>query len=167
VVDLEGYFAPSAGGKVSFTNVGGYTQLIVDVSGFFTDASASGASFVALTPNRILDTRNGAGGFNTKIGAGQTIAVQVSGLAGVPSMGSATPPQAAILNVTVVNPTAFGWFIIYPDGSTQPLASDLNFNAGQIVPNLVVVKLGPSGKIDLFNASGSSDAVIDVQGWFG
>ncbi|HET7467622.1 MAG TPA: IPT/TIG domain-containing protein [Candidatus Dormibacteraeota bacterium] len=155
------------GGKVSFTNAGGYTQLIVDVNGYFTDATASGASYVALAPNRILDTRNGTGGFSTKIGAGQTIAVQASGLAGVPAMGSGTPPQAVILNVTVVNPTAFGWFIIYPDGSAQPLASDLNFNAGQIVPNLVVVKLGPSGKIDLFNANGSSDAVIDVEGYFG
>jgi hypothetical protein len=156
-----------AGGKVSFTNAGGNTQLIVDVNGYFTDSTASGVSFVTLTPSRILDTRNGTGGFNTKIGAGGTISVQVSGQGGVPATGSATPPKAVILNVTVVNATAFGWFIIYPDGTTQPLASDLNFNAGQIVPNLVVVKLGANGKIALFNANGSSDAVIDVEGWFG
>lgn len=155
------------GGKVSFTNAGGNTQLIVDVNGYFTDSTASGTSFTALTPSRILDTRNGTGGFNTKIGAGGTIAVQVSGQGGVPATGSATPPKAVILNVTGVNATAFGWFIIYPDGTTQPLASDLNFNAGQIVPNLVVVKLGANGKIALFNANGSSDAVIDVEGWFG
>jgi hypothetical protein len=156
-----------SGGKVSFANAGGNTQLIVDVNGYFTDSTASGVSFVTLTPSRILDTRNGTGGFNTKIGAGGTISVQLSGQGGVPAMGSATPPKAVILNVTVVNATAFGWFIIYPDGTTQPLASDLNFNAGQIVPNLVVVKLGANGKIALFNANGSSDAVIDVEGWLG
>jgi len=122
---------------------------------------------VTLSPSRILDTRNGTGGFSTKIGAGQTIHVQVSGVGGVPAMGTVVPPQAVILNVTVANPTAFGWFIIYPDGTTQPLASDLNFNAGQIVPNLVVVKLGANGKIALFNANGTSDAIIDVEGWFG
>jgi len=156
-----------SGGKVAFTNAGGSTQLIVDVNGYFTDSTASGVSFVPLTPSRILDTRNGTGGFSSKIGAGQTISVQVSGQGAVPAMGGGNPPQAVILNVTVVNPTAFGWFIIYPDGTTQPLASDLNFNGGQIVPNLVVVKLGTNGKIALFNANGTSDAVIDVEGWFG
>jgi len=154
-------------GKVSFTNAGGYTNLIVDVNGYFTDSTAAGASFVPLTPSRVLDTRNGTGGYSTKLGAGTTFPIQVSGQGGVPAMGSATPPKAVILNVTVVNPTAFGWFIISPDGTPQPLASDLNFNGGQIVPNLVVVKLGTNGKIDLFNANGSSDAVIDVEGWFG
>lgn len=156
-----------ANGKVSFTNAGGYTNLIVDVNGYFTDSTATGVSFVPLTPSRVLDTRNGTGGYSTKIGASTTILVQVSGQGGVPATGSATPPTAVILNVTVVNPTAFGWFIIYPDGTTQPLASDLNFNGGQIVPNLVVVKLGANGKFDLFNANGSSDAVVDVEGWFG
>jgi hypothetical protein len=138
------------------------------VNGFFTDSSASGVSFVTLTPSRILDTRNGTGGFNTKIGASASISVQVSGQGGVPAMGSATPPQAVILNVTVVNASALGYFILYPDGTSAPLASDLNFNAGQTVPNLVVVKLGANGKIGLFNGtSRSNDAVIDVAGWFG
>ena len=155
------------GGKVSFTNAGGNAQLIVDVNGYFTDTTASGASFTALSPNRILDTRNGTGGYNAKIGPSNAILVQVSGNGGVPAMTNAVVPQAVILNVTVVNPSAFGWFIVYPDGTSQPLASDLNFSAGQIVPNLVVVKLGANGKIDLFNANGTSDAVIDVEGWFG
>jgi len=156
-----------SGGKVSFTNAGGSADLIVDVNGYFTDGTASGVSFEPLSPSRILDTRNGTGLPIGKIAAGGTIHIQVSGQGGVPNMGAAVPPTSVILNVTVANPTAFGWFIIYPDGTTQPLASDLNFNAGQIVPNLVVVKLGSNGKIALFNANGSSDAVIDVEGWFG
>ncbi len=156
-----------SGGKVSFTNAGGYTQLIVDVNGYFTDGTAAGVSFEPLSPSRILDTRNGTGLPAGKIPAGGTIHVQVAGVGNVPAMGAATPPTSVILNVTVVNPSAFSWFIIYPDGTTQPLASDLNFSAGQIVPNLVVVKLGTNGKIALFNANGSSDAVIDVEGWFG
>jgi len=159
--------AIGAGGKVSFANAGGTTQLIVDVNGYFTDNTASGASFSALTPARILDTRNGTGLPMGKIPAGGTIHVQVAGQGGVPLMTDVIPPTSVILNVTLVNPTAFGWFIIYPDGTSQPLASDLNFTAGQIVPNLVVVKLGANGKIALFNANGSSDAVIDVEGWFG
>jgi hypothetical protein len=157
----------ASGGKVSFTNAGGSADLIVDVNGYFTDGTTSGVSFEPLSPSRILDTRNGTGLPAGKIPAGGTIHIQVSGQGGVPNMTDPIPPTSVILNVTVVNPTAFGWFIIYPDGTTQPLASDLNFNAGQIVPNLVVVKLGSNGKIALFNANGSSDAVIDVEGWFG
>jgi hypothetical protein len=35
------------------------------------------------------------------------------------------------------------------------------------VPNLVVVKLGSNGAVDLYNAFGSVDVVIDVVGWYG
>ena len=35
------------------------------------------------------------------------------------------------------------------------------------VPNLVVVKLGTGGAIDIFNGYGTSDVVVDVVGWYG
>jgi len=38
---------------------------------------------------------------------------------------------------------------------------------GLRVPNLVVVKVGADGKIDLYNPAGSTDIVIDVVGWSG
>jgi hypothetical protein len=31
----------------------------------------------------------------------------------------------------------------------------------------VVVKVGADGKINLFNNSGTTNAVVDVAGWFG
>jgi hypothetical protein len=34
------------------------------------------------------------------------------------------------------------------------------------VPNLVVVKLGSDGAVDVFNAAGSADVVVDVSGWY-
>jgi hypothetical protein len=82
-------------------------------------------------------------------------------------MSSAVPPSAVIANVTVTNPTAPSFLTVWPDGSTKPLASDLNYVAGLTVPNLVVVKVGASGAIDLFNASGTTDVVVDVVGWYG
>ena len=48
-----------------------------------------------------------------------------------------------------------------------PLASDLNFVAGQTVPNLVVVKLSAAGQINIYNGFGSTDVIVDVEGWFG
>jgi hypothetical protein len=38
--------------------------------------------------------------------------------------------------------------------------------AGQTVPNLVVVKLGANGMVDVYNLAGSTDVVIDVVGWY-
>ena len=58
------------GGKVSFYNGVGLADLIVDVNGYFTDSTAGGASFTVLSPTRIVDTRNGAGGFNSPLGPG-------------------------------------------------------------------------------------------------
>ena len=46
-------------------------------------------------------------------------------------------------------------------------ASDLNYVAGLTVANLVIVKLGAAGAIDLFNAGGSTEVVVDVVGWYG
>ncbi len=37
---------------------------------------------------------------------------------------------------------------------------------GQTVPNLVVVKVGAGGVVDLFNSTGSTHVVADVAGWF-
>jgi hypothetical protein len=82
-------------------------------------------------------------------------------------MNATVPPTAVVLNVTVTNPTAASYLIVWPDGTTRPLASDLNWPAGATVPNLVVVKLGADGAIDLFNGYGTTDVVVDVMGWYG
>jgi hypothetical protein len=154
------------GGKVSFYNGLGSADVIVDVNGYFTDSSAAGAQFVALAPTRIVDTRNGTGAPQAPLGAGKMV-VQVAGNGGVPIAASAIPPKAVVLNVTVTNPTAASDLIVWPDGASQPLASDLNFVAGQTVPNLVVVQLSASGQVDIFNAFGSTHVIVDVVGWYG
>ena len=50
--------------------------------------------------------------------------------------------------------------------AARPNASDLNFVAGQTVPNLVVVKVGAGGQISFTNAAGSTDLIGDVVGYF-
>ena len=67
----------------------------------------------------------------------------------------------------MTNPSAAGYLTAWPDGASRPLASDVNFVVGQTVPNLVVVKLGANGSIDMFNGVGSVDAIVDVVGWYG
>jgi hypothetical protein len=55
---------------------------------------------------------------------------------------------------------------VWPTGSPRPTASDLNWVGGQSVPNLVVVKLGSDGAVQIYNAFGSVDVVVDVSGWY-
>jgi hypothetical protein len=155
------------GGKVSFFNGLGSSDVIVDVNGYFTDGSAAGSWFVPLTPARIVDTRNGTGAPKAPLGAGRTMVVQVAGNGGVPGIAFVISPKAVVLNVTVTNPTAASDLIVWPEDASQPVASDLNFVAGQTVPNLVVVQLSASGQIDIFNAFGSTHVIVDVVGWYG
>jgi serine protease len=157
-----------AGGQVTFYNAIGRTDVVVDLEGYFAPETvgSTAGSFVPLTPARIADTRTGSGYPNAgaPMSPSSTLNVQVTGAAAgeVPSSGVA----AALLNVTVTDTTAPSFLTVYPEGSTAPLASNLNWVDRTTVPNRVVVKVGPSGEITLFNDAGSADVVIDVDGYF-
>jgi len=77
---------------------------------------------------------------------------------------------AIIANLTAVSGTHVTYLIAYPaDVSPRPNASDINADAGATLPNLVVVSLASgahAGDLTLFNAVGSINAVVDVDGWF-
>ena len=44
--------------------------------------------------------------------------------------------------------------------------SNLNATAGQVLPNLVTVKVDSAGVVNLFNSAGSVDLVADVTGYY-
>src|SRR5262249_18742716 len=103
-------------------------------------------TFHSVTPCRVLDTRPGimTGGLSTFTPNQNQQFPFTSGTAaacGVP----ATHVSAVLMNVTVTNPSQIGWLTLYPGDANLPTASNLNFVAGQTVPNLVAVKLGASG----------------------
>lgn len=125
--------------------------------------STAGSSYVAVTPFRVADTRPGSGqpDAGKTLGAGQTLNVQVTGLGTVPAGAT-----AAVLNVTAVNPTAAGFLTVFPEGTTMPTVSNLNFNIGQTVANLVTVGLSASGMASVYNSAGSTNVVIDVDGYY-
>ena len=128
-------------------------------------ASAAAGPYQPLTPARILDTRPGEptpDGIEGAVGPGTEIEVQVTGKGGVPPVSDVA---AAVINVTVTNPTAASYLTIYPTGVSRPLASNLNFIPGQTVPNLVEVATGTGGRVTIFNAAGSVHVIADVQGY--
>jgi hypothetical protein len=146
-------------GKVKVYNNSGSTDVIFDVVGWY---GASGDQFHALTPARILDTRSspqgvpaGAVGPNTEIGAAVTGAGIPSGATGV------------VGNTTVTQGTAASYLTVYPSGVTRPLASNLNFVAAQDVANLVVVKTGSGGSVQVYNNNGQVHVIFDAAGHFG
>jgi hypothetical protein len=158
--------AIGSGGQVSIFNALGATDVVVDVNGWFTDASGtSGSRFVGMAPMRILDTRNGNGGLADPWGPNTGRALTVAGVGGVPNMTDPNPPTAVLANITVTDTTAPSYLTAWPDGAAQPLTSDLNWTSGT-VPNLAVVQVGPTGKIDIYNGAGCTDVVVDVVGWF-
>ena len=148
-----------AGGAVDLYMSGGPISVIADVAGYYGEA---GAGLATATPARILDTRSGLGAPAAKLGAGATLSLQVTGRGGVPATGV----SAVVLNVTVTEPVAGGFLTAWPAGETRPLVSNLNYVPGQTVPNLVVVKVGTGGKVNLYSSGGPVHVIADVAGWF-
>jgi hypothetical protein len=155
-------------GQISLYNSQGSVDVIADVGGWFTDSTIGGvgSQFVGIVPQRLLDTRSGTGGITAPIGPGQTVSLMVAGNAGVPAMSSIVPPTAVVLNVTAVAPSALSFLTAWPGAATKPLAADILYGNGQIVPNLVVVQLGADGSIQLYNDQGTVNVVADVVGYY-
>jgi hypothetical protein len=147
-VDVTATLAPSTVSPVVSSNV-------VLVGG------GSGAGdFVPVGPVRSFDYRDaGAGG---AWGGGVTRTIPVSGVAGVPSVGVA----AVAVAVSVVAPTANGYVTVWSSGSAMPLATAVNFVAGQTKTNLVKVPVDASGTISVFNFAGTTGITTDVVGFF-
>lgn len=123
----------------------------------------STASFVPLTPTRVLDTRGGEKVGNAA-GTAPALTLSLFGKGGLPTSGIG----AVALNVTVVageNPTIGGGYVtVYPCG-TRPDASSLNFTAGQTIPNSVIAPLSAAGTV-CFYAYGTAHLLADVSGYF-
>src|SRR5213082_1027653 len=125
-------------------------------------AVASGTShYQPMTPLRLLDTRDGTGGRIGPLGSGEHIDIQVANVGPVPANAT-----AAVLNVAATQPAAGGFLTVYPAGQAWPLASTVNYAAGQTVPNLAIVGIGVGGKVSVINSSPSTHVIVDVQGWY-
>ncbi|MFD3804841.1 hypothetical protein ACFWTC_14685 [Streptomyces sp. NPDC058619] len=124
----------------------------------------AGSDFTPYAPTRILDTRFGTGAAQAKVAPSGTVRVKVGGNGGIPA-----GVTAVVLNVTVTNPTNSGFVTVFPEGRERPATSNVNYEAGQTVPNQVIVPVGKNGYVDLYNGSwGGSpvDLIADVTGYF-
>ena len=151
-------------GAVRIYNLAGTTDVVVDLEGFMQTGAGPFGLYNSLIPQRITDTRAGSGQPNSgsPVAAGGILEVNIDGAGGVPATGV----SAVVLNVTATDATAASYLTAYPSGGARPLASNLNFQAGQVVPNRVIVPVPLNGRVSIYNLSGTVDIVVDVGGWF-
>jgi hypothetical protein len=141
------------------TNVAGQTATTL-----FTVTVMPLPDYVPLSPARLADTRPGHttidghfAGTGT-LTTGSTFELPVLGRGGVP--GDAV---AVTLNVTVTEASAAGFVTVFPCGSPQPTASNLNYDTGSTIPNAVITKVGADGAVCVFTQQ-AIQVVVDVNG---
>jgi len=136
-------------------------HLSIAANSDITDATP----FFAVTPCRIVDTRNPNGPYGgpALVGGGPA---RTFNIPGGPCTGIPTSAGAYSLNFTVVNVSGpNGFLTAYPTGSTRPTVSSLNFTTGQIVGNGAIVPAGTGGSIDIYT-NDSTDLIIDINGYY-
>jgi hypothetical protein len=139
------------------------TDLIVDVTGYFSESTTGMAYYPTAVPERILDTR-----------ISETISstgIPVMTDDGPPFTGQETyaysaSPAVYVLNATVV-PTAPLWVLtLWPDGIAQPLVSTLNSYDASVTSNMAIVTTGANGAFDGFAQAGPTQLILDLSGSF-
>lgn len=112
------------------------------------------SDFVGINPVRMMDTRGGA-----PVAAGTTRSLRVSGRDGVPA-----GERYVSMNVTVTAGSQPGFLTVYPCRTPRPPTSNLNYVAGQTVPNAVISAVSTDGEV-CFYTSGTTHIVVDVNGY--
>ncbi len=125
-------------------------------------AAQTAMQFVAVSPCRVVDTRNPNGPFG-----GPPIAAQGERDFALPEGNCGIPGSAAAysLNVTVVPHGGLGYLTVWPTGQSQPVISTLNSLDGRIKANAAIVPAGSDGSISVY-ATNLADVVLDINGYF-
>ncbi len=137
-----------SGGNIQLLVAETDADVIVDVYGYY---APTGAMVKPIAPQRIADTRS-----TSALAPFESRRFPVAGLGGVPANAT-----GVIMNVTAASPTSDGYLTVWPAGTARPTASNVNFTAGQDVPNLVMVRLN-GGAVDIFNELGATHVLLDV-----
>lgn len=113
-----------------------------------------------------MDTRKGIGAAKAKLAAGQTDVLAVQGVSPLPTSGI----TAVTLNITETDTASSGYLVAYPDGSSLPISSTVNWSGGGISKAAgAIVPVGSDGKIDIHDGgagNASADVIVDVTGYF-
>lgn len=128
--------------------------------------------YTPVLPCRILDTRV-AGGAIAQNSTRNFVAINVSNFTS--QGGSATncgtlglSATAVAVNLTAVTPATAGYATAYPHGTAQPLSSSVNYAAGAVVNNALIIQIpNPLSSYDFtLYTFAQSHYVADIVGYF-
>lgn len=132
------------------------TEVVLDINGYFVPSDAGGSSFYPLPPCRLLDTRLSSGPLLSDIPR----SFPAAGNCGIPAT-----LQAYSLNVTVVPASSLGSLSLWTE--SRPLVSTLTAPTGAITANAAFVQNGNGSVITVEASNGTTDLVLDTNGYFG
>jgi alpha-tubulin suppressor-like RCC1 family protein len=145
--------AVGADRKVSLYNNAGSTDLLVDVTGFYTPEY--GNHFIPFNPKRVLDTRNGSGALGPRghhlLDLADELPLTATGV---------------VMNLTGVDATASTYVTAWADVGEAPNASNLNLTPGQTVANAAVVAFSNDRIVAMVNNAGDVHLIADLAGVF-
>jgi len=144
-------FVPTSGQGTICVQTSSSADVIVDLTGTFGDG---GLAFVPVVPTRLLDTRNGIGGWAPIQGTAQTLDVR------------AAPDGAAAVTgtVTMVGPTSGGYLVAHGCGPLPPTSS-VNAGPGGTLANSVTTGVSGTGRLCVY-ADRTTQTLFDVTGWW-
>lgn len=126
-------------------------DVIVDLTGTFTDGGDY--RFQPVEPRRMIDVRDGTGGWVPVIGAGQAIDAQVA------------PVDVEVVTgtLTLVRPLQNGYAAT--DCGPDPETSGVNATAGSAMANGTTVALESNGRLCVWS-SATAKVMFDTTGWW-
>lgn len=129
-------------------------DVIVDLAGWWSDGPNR---LSTIRPVRAYDTRTLPGGARLPAGA----------IRNIPIGGPFVPADAtaAVVNLTATDATRRGNVLAFPCGNPAPLASNLNFVAGESRAVAAIVGLGAGGQLCV-RANVDTHVVVDVTGYY-
>jgi hypothetical protein len=158
--------AGTSGSINVFASTPTYTNVILDIDGYFVPSTSSSLAFYPITPCRLVDTRPGPPPgplTGPSLAAKQTRSFPLqSGTCNIPSNA-----QAYSLNATAMPPNGanLGFLVLFPTGQKQPGTSTLNAPTGTPTANAAIVPAGTGGAVSVFTDS-ATDLLLDINGYF-
>jgi hypothetical protein len=147
-----GAFVPTSAANTICLYTHKPVDLVVDITGTFS-ASAP-LSFVPSVVTRMLDTRDGTGGWSPIHGARQTLDVRV------------VPPGAKAVTgtLTMIRPFLRGFLTAHGCGPL-PATSSVNAASGLVLANSITTGVSDTGRLCIFS-SRTTNTIFDTTGWW-
>jgi hypothetical protein len=151
-----------AQGGVTIFNHAGTGNVVVDLDGYYTASPQATGLYNPVNPVRVFGSLTSG----VTIGPGASAPVAVTGgTTGVPADAS-----SVVVNITAADSSEASFLTAFPAPNSgvpePPKVANVNFEAGQIIGNRVMVSVGPNGDVEIYNHAGSVLVDVDLYGYY-